>query len=161
MWVSQNFLLYMLYTSQNSIANSNNFLLMANKFIHTYIHTLKTNAPFHYSKLTLKTTAPFHYSPAYQKLLKGLFMTKHKSFSHKILYRFQSGFRKNYSTNTCLGHLTGKITTGFEKGLFTGMILIDLQTAFDTIDHQISIKKMKYLGFSKKVVAWFKSYISE
>ena len=44
---------------------------------------------------------------------------------NKFLYRFQSVFRKNYSTNTCLGHLTEKITIGFEKGLFTGMILID------------------------------------
>ena len=72
---------------------------------------------------------------------------------NKILYRFQSGFRKNYSTNTCFGHLTDKITTGFEKGLFTGMILIELQKAFGTIDHPILIKKMKYLGFSKKVIA--------
>ena len=31
-------------------------------------------------KLTLTITAPFHYSPCYQKLLKGLFMTKQKSF---------------------------------------------------------------------------------
>ena len=80
---------------------------------------------------------------------------------NKILYRFQSGFRKNYSTNTCLGHLTDKITTGFEKGLFTGMILTNLQKAFGTIDHQILIKTMKYLGFSKNVIAWFKSYLSE
>ena len=49
--------------------------------------------------------------------------------------------------------LTDKITTRFEKSLFTGMILIDLQKAFDTIDHQILIKKMKYLGFSKNVIA--------
>ena len=53
------------------------------------------------------------------------------------------------------------MTTGFEKYLFTGMILIDLQKAFDTIDHQILMKKMKYLGFSKNVIPWFKSYRSE
>ena len=80
---------------------------------------------------------------------------------NKILYRFQSGFQKNYSTNTCLGHLTDKINTGFEKGLFNGMILIDLQKAFDTTGRQILIKKMKYLDFSKNVIAWFKSYLSE
>ena len=80
---------------------------------------------------------------------------------NKLLYRFQLGFRKNYSTNTCLGHLNDKITTGFEKGLFTGMILIDLQKAFDTIDHQILLKKMKYLGFSKNTIIWFKSYLCE
>ena len=80
---------------------------------------------------------------------------------NKLMYRFQSGFRKNYSTDTCLGHLTDKITIEFEKGLFTGMILIDLQKAFDTIDHQIFLKKMKYLGFSKNTITWFKSYLCE
>ena len=79
----------------------------------------------------------------------------------KVLYRFQSGFWKNYSTITCLGHLTDKITTRFEKSLLTGMILIDLQKAFDTIGHQILIKKMKYLGFPKNLLAWFKSYLNE
>ena len=62
---------------------------------------------------------------------------------------FSQVFGKNYSTNTCLGHLTNKITTEFEKGPFTGMVLIDLQKTFDTIDHQILLKKMKYIGFSK------------
>ena len=68
---------------------------------------------------------------------------------NKLLYRFQLSFQKKHSTNTCLGHLTDKIATGFEKGLFTGMILTDLQKAFDTVDHQIFLKKMKYIGFSK------------
>ena len=87
--------------------------------------------------------------------------TQESLSKNKILYRFQSGFPKNYSTNSCLGHLTDKITIGFEKGIFAGMILIDLQKAFDTIDHQILIRKMKYLDISKNVIAWFKSYPSE
>ena len=60
---------------------------------------------------------------------------------NKILYRFQSGFQKNYSTKTCLGHLTDDIITGFEKVIFTGMNLIDLLRAFDTIDPQILVTK--------------------
>lgn len=79
----------------------------------------------------------------------------------KILYRFQSDFWKNCSTNTCLGHLTDKITTEFEKALFTWIILIDLQKQFGTIDYQISLKKTKYLAFSKNTIAWFKSYLHE
>ena len=80
-------------------------------------------------------------------------MTKHKSSWVKA--KFSTDF------NTCLGDLTDKITTGFEESLFTRMILIDLQKAFDTINLQILIKKMKYLGVSKNVIAWFKSYLSE
>ena len=41
------------------------------------------------------------------------------------------------------------------------MVLIDLHKAFDTFDHQILLKKMKYLGFSKNTISWFKSYLCE
>ena len=65
------------------------------------------------------------------------------------------------TTNTCLGLLADKIATRFEKGLFTGIVLVNFQKAFDSIDHQILLKKMSYLGFSKNAVTWFKSYLCE
>ena len=43
--------------------------------------------------------------------------------------------------------------------MLTGMILIDLQKAFDTIDHEILLKKMRYLGFSISTIGWFRSYL--
>ena len=42
----------------------------------------------------------------------------------------------------------------------TGMILIDLQKAFDTIDHDILLKKLSAIGFSNHTIGWFKSYLS-
>ena len=76
---------------------------------------------------------------------------------NKILYRFQPGFWKNYSTNTCLGHLIDKITIYqiWKRSFVTRMILIYLQRVFDTIDNQILIKKMN------KENNWCKSYLSE
>ena len=59
----------------------------------------------------------------------------------KMLYRFQSGFQKNYFTNTCFGLVTVKITTGFEKGLFTQMILIDLQKMLNRLIGKIKSGK--------------------
>ena len=50
--------------------------------------------------------------------------------------------------------------TSFESDLYTGMILIDLQKAFDTINQEILINKMKRLGFFKDDILWFKSYLS-
>ena len=41
------------------------------------------------------------------------------------------------------------------------MILIDLQKAFDTIDHKILLNKLGYLGLSDDVVHWFKSYLTK
>ena len=44
--------------------------------------------------------------------------------------------------------------------MVTGMILIDLQKAFDTIDHNVLLQKLYAIGFSKRTVNWFKSYLS-
>ena len=77
----------------------------------------------------------------------------------RFLYKFQSGFRKNYSTDDNLAYLNDKILNGFEKSLLTGMVLIDLQKKFDTIAHQIFLEKLKCLGFADTSIKWFKSYL--
>ena len=41
------------------------------------------------------------------------------------------------------------------------MILIDLQKAFDTIDHEIFLKKIRCLGFSESAIRWYKSYLDD
>ena len=76
------------------------------------------------------------------------------------MYKYQSGFRKHHSTDTCLSYLTDKVKIGFEEGLLTGMVLIDLQKAFDTIDHSILLEKMSCLGFAGKTIAWYTSYLT-
>ena len=80
---------------------------------------------------------------------------------NKILCNCQSRFRTNHSTNLCLSFLTDKILKGFDEGLLTGMILIDLQKAFGTLNHEILLKKLEAIGFSDKCIRWFWSYLSE
>ena len=41
-----------------------------------------------------------------------------------------------------------------------GLILIDLQKACDTIDHEILLKKMGCIQFLEKVISRFESYLS-
>ena len=77
---------------------------------------------------------------------------------NNILYCYQSGFRKLHSTDTCLSYLNNKILKGIDCGLMTGLILIDLQKAFDTIDHEILLEKMVHLQLSTQSILWFKSY---
>ena len=50
-----------------------------------------------------------------------------------------------------------KILCRFQSSLLTGIISVDPEKTSETNGHQIFTKKMKYLGFSKKVIAWFKS----
>ena len=81
--------------------------------------------------------------------------------NENIFYNYQSIFRANHSTNLCLSFLTDKILQGFDEGLLTGMILTDLQKAFDGIDHEILLQKCKAIRFSKGTLQWFRSYLSE
>ena len=78
--------------------------------------------------------------------------------SHGLLYELQSGFRSQYSTDSCLIHLLDFIRGNNEKGLFTGMIMLDLQKAFDTVDHSILCEKLESIGVNS--VNWFYSYLS-
>ena len=80
---------------------------------------------------------------------------------YNILYRYQSGFRTKHSTDLCLSCLNDKLLRGFDNGLFTGMILIDLQKTFDRIDHNILLKKLKAISFCDNTVNWFRSYLTD
>ena len=57
--------------------------------------------------------------------------------------------------------LHDKILKAFDKGLMTGMILVDLQKAFDTINHDILLKTLSAIVFSNHIIGWFKSYLSK
>ena len=114
------------------------------------------------SKTTPKNYRPISLLPLISKIIEKIIHDQTQIFldENNILYKYQSGFRKSFSTDSCLSYLYNKIATGFESGLFTGMILIDLQKAFDTINHDVLINKMKYIGFSEEAILWFKSYLS-
>lgn len=78
-----------------------------------------------------------------------------------LLYDFQSGFRHGFSTDTCLIYLTDYIRFQMDKGHLVGMILLDLQKAFDTVNHSILLMKLKATGLSELSVQWFSSYLSD
>ena len=86
---------------------------------------------------------PISLLPLLLKVLERIVYKQIKEFldKHKIFYKFQSGFRKNHSTDFCLSYLTDEISKGFESGLLTEIILIELQKGFDTIDHNILLLK--------------------
>ena len=79
---------------------------------------------------------------------------------YNILCKYQSGFKTKHSTDLCLSYLNDQILKGFDNGLLTGMILIDLQKAFDTIDHYIFLEKLKAISFCDDTVNWFHSYLN-
>ena len=52
----------------------------------------------------------------------------------------------NHSTEFCLAQLTDLVLTGMDKQMHTSMILLDLQKAFDTLDHGVLLDNILVSG---------------
>ena len=85
--------------------------------------------------------------PLISKVIKKVIHNETSAFlnTRNLLYIYQSGFRKNHSTDFSLSFLNDKILKSFNQGLITDMILIDLQKAFPTIDHDILLQNCTLL----------------
>ena len=97
--------------------------------------------------------------PLLSKVSEKVVLDQTKEFVNlnEVLQDYQPGFREKHSTDTCLSFLNDKILKGFDDILLTGMILIDLQKAFDTINHDILLREFSIIGFSDDTVKWFRS----
>ena len=89
-------------------------------------------------------------------------MIKGEPFYMKIRYFIDcnQNLEKIFSSDSCLTYLSNKFATGFESGLYTSMIHIDLQKTLGAFNHEILIHKTECLGFSKDIILWFESYLS-
>ena len=47
-----------------------------------------------------------------------------------------------------------------DKGLFTGVVMIDLRKAFDVVDHKLLLKKLQVYGLNTNSLKSFQSYLS-
>ena len=96
------------------------------------------------------------------KIFEKIMHKRIYSFMEKfeLLYDLQFGFRSNYSTSHALIHMTEAIRSALDSGLVTCGIFIDLQKAFDTVNHDILLKKLDHYGFRGVVLDWFRSYLT-
>ena len=78
----------------------------------------------------------------------------------QILYKYQYGFRKNHSTDHALIELVDQIRLSIDDNQMTCGIFVDLSKAFDTVNHQILLKKLEHYGIRGKALELFESYLT-
>ena len=94
------------------------------------------------------------------KLIEKLMHKRLYSFLMKnnILYKYQFGFRKFFSTTLALIEVIDNLIQNMENGNTSVGVYLDLQKAFNTVNHQNCLSQNEY-GVRGTVHDWFTSYL--
>lgn len=79
---------------------------------------------------------------------------------YNLINEGQSGFRQLHSCQTALVKIIDNWLGNINAGELTGAIFYDLRKAFDLVDFQLLLDKLKIYKFSDKAIEFFNSYLT-
>jgi hypothetical protein len=110
---------------------------------------------------------PDNYRPisllnCFGKILERLVYNQMLKFidKFKIIYLHQYGFRKWHSTSLALIEIVDSIKHSLDKGDITFGFFLDIRKAFDSINHEILLRKLDHYGFRGHASKFITSYLS-
>ena len=115
------------------------------------------------SKMLTSNFRPISLLSNLNKILEKLMFKRVYSFLEKenIIYNNQFGFRPKHSTNHALISITEQIKEALDNGQYACGVFVDFQKAFDTVNHEILLKKLYRYGIRGSTFNWFKSYLTD
>ena len=113
-------------------------------------------------KKEVKNFRPISNLCSTSKILEAVVKKQLEHFLERngLLPRNQHGFRSNRSTTSAVTSLHSILAKARADRKAAGIACFDLTAAFDLVDHDILLRKMKDLGLSDGTLAWFQSFLS-
>ena len=81
--------------------------------------------------------------------------------NYNLLDYFQSAYRKSFSTETALTHVTDLIHNSLDSSYCVQLLLIDLSNTFKMPNHSILINRIIEIGIEGSYLKWMMSFITD
>ena len=104
---------------------------------------------------------PISLLPVFSKIFEKIVQKQVYSYlnNNNLLFDSQHGFRENYSTESAVIELTDHLKSQIDKHHLPMCLFLDLSKAFDTINFDIMLMKLRHLGFNSLALNWFETYL--
>jgi hypothetical protein len=105
---------------------------------------------------------PVSLLPVVSKIFERIMQNQMLPFVENILSDFLCGYRKNFNAQYALVAMIDKWKRSLDmKGGIMGAVLMDLSKAFDTINYDLLIAKLKSYGFGDNALHIVQDYLSD
>ena len=81
--------------------------------------------------------------------------------SNNVIHHLQSGNRKLHSTESALLHFTDELLNNMDHKKISVIVLLEMSKAFDSIRHNLMLRKLRKAGVSESACAEVESYLSQ
>ena len=105
---------------------------------------------------------PINILPLLEKILEIVLQKPILKYlnENSILYEMQSGFREKHSCESAIQYILGNWRKMAEDGKVTIAVFLDFKRAFETIDRDLLLSKLKKYGFSECSIKLLSSFLS-
>ena len=76
------------------------------------------------------------------------------------MFKYQFGFRKDHSTELAILEITDSLKNSIDNNRITCGVFLDFSKAFDTVSHEILLRKLHKYGVRGIALDWFTSYLT-
>ena len=103
--------------------------------------------------------SPISLLPHVSMFFERILYTQINNYMQNKLSKYVAGFRKSHGTQHSLIIMLEKWKNVLDKGEYVCVLFMDLSKAFDTINHDLLLAKLRAYGFSNNALNLMCSYL--